>query len=496
MSTHILRDLDEARKFILQGLLLPRRLVPPTPESVRPALEWALEIASAGEPLPPIGLVADVGVEIFDMARGQTRGPSMSPGLPATLARNYEDHVLGKLYADWTFERARDALKLYAPGRERTRGLAFLMNQLRQRMQIDGVEMSPAVIRSLIDAVPEETLRRGRESLQNYGLMPLVEKCYESMVTAARRTAEVLGESDVRALENRIALAGVSQRLAHDQAISAMIELRNALPRHRVKPLAGRHEVPTRVLDEDTYPMGGFASISTRGSVESLLHSQLAYMEDKTRPDLFDVKYVRDELYYYSRDENQFLRRRRSFVFALYPDLAQARFKDPESNYQRIVYVLGFLLAAVEKLCDWLSDDALRFDFVFLHADESFPLRHEYELLEMLFREQIENGTVHLYPARHLLPDAPADTRRPKPDEFAAIHTPAELVTLCRSRAQRSLCQLLTVSMTDQPQEIEDTPVARLNLADAQPALAHLAETAPKELEWPAALEKLLQLWV
>ena len=89
--------------------------------------------------------------------------------------------------------------------------------------------------------------------------------------------------------------------------------------RNKVKPLAGRREVPTRVLDEDTYPVGGFTSLSTKGTVESLLQSQLAYMErePELRPDLFDVKYVRDELYYYSRDENQFLRRRRTFVFCL-----------------------------------------------------------------------------------------------------------------------------------------------------------------------------------
>ena len=38
-------------------------------------------------------------------------------------------------------------------------------------------------------------------------------------------------------------------------------------------------EVPTRILDEDIYPVGGFTSLSNRGSIESLLHSQLAYME-------------------------------------------------------------------------------------------------------------------------------------------------------------------------------------------------------------------------
>jgi hypothetical protein len=498
MSIHELRDLDEARKFIHQGLQLQRRIAPTQMESVRPALEWALEIASSGEPLPPVGFVADVGVEVFDMARGQpARAQALPFGLPPTLARTYEDHVLGKIYADWTFERAKDALKLYAPGRERTRGLAFLINQLRQRAQFDGVLLSPAVIRAMLDAAPDETLRRGRESLQSDGLMPLLEECYTSMVAAARRTAEVLGEPDVRALEHRTALAEEGQRLAHDQAVGAMVELRDAMPRHRVKPLPGRHEVPTRVLDEDTYPVGGFSSISTRGTVESLLHSQLAYMDDAARPDLFDIKYVRDELYYYSRDENQFLRRRRTFVIAFNPDLAGARFKDPEATYQRIVYLLGFLHAAVDKLTDWLSADALRFDFVFLHEDGSFPLRHEYELLEMLFRERIDNGTVRLYPARHLLPgvSATADARRAS-DTFAAAHTPADFAALCRARSQRSLCQVLTVSMNDQPIELDDLPVARLTLAEANPSLVHAGEAELATLEWPAALERLLQLWV
>ena len=35
---------------------------------------------------------------------------------------------------------------------------------------------------------------------------------------------------------------------------------------------------------------------------------------------MFDIKFIRDELLYYSRDENQFLRRRRAFVFGLSAD--------------------------------------------------------------------------------------------------------------------------------------------------------------------------------
>src|SRR5205807_9017417 len=137
--------------------------------------------------------------------------------------------------------------------------------------------------------------------------------------------------------------------------------LEAALPRQRVRPLARRMEVPTRILDEDTYPVGGFTSISTRGSPESLLHSQLAYMETDERPDLFDVKFLRDELLYYARDENQFLRRRRSFVFALFPDLLHTRVKDPTLPYQRGVLLLALIVVVIRRLSDWLSTDALVF---------------------------------------------------------------------------------------------------------------------------------------
>ena len=130
------------------------------------------------------------------------------------------------------------------------------------------------------------------------------------------------------------------------------------------------------MLDEDQYPVGGYTSISTRGSIESLLHSQLAYMEDES-PDLFDMKFVRDELFYYSRDENQFLRRRRAFVFVLFPDLLAARFKDPELPHQRIVMLQSAILALVRRLTEWLSTDAIRFEVLFVQDGEKKPLAEE-----------------------------------------------------------------------------------------------------------------------
>src|SRR5262245_47046917 len=245
MSAIELRDLDEARRFILQGIWLQRVVYPPLPGNLRTCLEWALEISSSGDPLPPVGFVADVGVAAFGMDRGEKRVRSDAaglPGLPPILARTYEDHVLGKIYADWTFERACDALKNYAAGRERARGLAFLIGQFRRRARFDGALLSPSLVRALLDAPPEETLKKGLESLSGDGLMPILHDFYAGMVEAARRTAEILTEADVRALENRIALADQSQQLAHDQIMEASRTLRRRIPEQRVKPLATRQE--------------------------------------------------------------------------------------------------------------------------------------------------------------------------------------------------------------------------------------------------------------
>jgi hypothetical protein len=479
MSIQELRSTDEATRFLQQGLWL-QRVQPPSAATVRPALEWTLELASAGDPLPPVGVVADVGHVALGADREihPARESLTIPGWPAGLARTYEDHVLGKFYADWSLERSADALRRYK-GRDQARGLAFLLNQIRQRAGFGGVHFSPAVIKAVLDRPPEETLNRGWESLSRGGLLPFLADLYEETITAVRNLGEVLGPEDVFELEHGHVLAPFSQRVALRQVVQAMAALAAQLPRHRMRPRAHRQEVPTRVLDEDTYPVGGFSSLSTRGSVESLLHSQLAYMEPNDRPDLFDIKFLRDELLYYSRDENQFLRRRRTFVFALFPDLVQTRFKDPDLPWQRIVLLLALLMAAVRKLTEWLSTDALLFEFVFLSSGQASPLATEQALLERGLSEPIANGTV-------TLTQMPVDRLGPH----------------CALRARRSLCHCLTLATTDQRLDVEGTVVTRLRLDGPLPALAvndealQYPEAEVPMTGWATALENLLPLWV
>lgn len=385
-----LRDLDAARRFVVEGLQL-QRAVKPTAAGVRPALEWAMEVASGGHPLPPVGFIADVGnIAIGADIEHRLKDPLLVPGWPPALARAYEDHVLGRLYADWMFERAGNALRRYQ-GTDRTKGLAYVINQIQERCGTSGVLLPPAVIRGLLAANPEDVLAAGWDSLMRDGPTDLQVQLYQELIAAGRRLSEVLVKEDVDALEDRSALGDMGQYVALRQIRQTTARIESFLPARPVRPLVGRKEVPTRILDEDQYPVGGYTSISTRGSLESLLHSQLAYMENES-PDLFDVKFVRDELFYYSRDENQFLRRRRAFVFVLFPDLVSARFKDPELPHQRIVMLQSTILALVRRLADWLSTDAIRFEVLFVRDGNKQPLAAEMTEMQLLLHEYIERG--------------------------------------------------------------------------------------------------------
>src|SRR5688572_24903742 len=108
-----LRDLDEARAFVTQGLWL-QRLVAPVKENVAQALEWALAAAAGEQCLPAVGFVSDLGHALLSVAVGQKlAAPLAVPGFPPGLARAYEDYVLGKIAADFSLERAADALRRY-----------------------------------------------------------------------------------------------------------------------------------------------------------------------------------------------------------------------------------------------------------------------------------------------------------------------------------------------------------------------------------------------
>lgn len=473
-----LRDLDAARKYVVEGLWL-QRAVKPSAHTVRRVLDWAMEVASGGHPLPPVGFVADVGHIALALDREHRMKEALHvPGWPPGLGRAYEDYVVGKLDADWTFERAGEALRDYPEdGKDRAKGLAYVVNQIRERLNLPGVLLPFAVIRALGSANPADVLDSAWEQLLRDGPTPMLVEFYQRLVTQFRGAAEVLAEPDYKALEDRSALGDMGFYVSLRQIRQVSAALRDTLPERPVRPLVGRKEIPTRVLDEDQYPVGGYTSISTKGSIESLLHSQLAYMEPQS-PDLFDMKFVRDELFYYSRDENQFLRRRRTFVFVLFPDLIAARFKDARLKYQRIVMIQAVVLTLVEKLQQWLSTDAIRFELWFVQDGERMPLTDEAELMKLLLREPIERGDGAI---RHIPDRAGVERALNEASRMAQVH--------CLAASTKPLHM-----------DLDSVVVSELVVSGPRPELRSGGTDEVLEGDdsdaWHEAVLRLLQLWV
>jgi hypothetical protein len=221
---------------------------------------------------------------------------------------------------------------------------------------------------------------------------PLLAELYREIAAGGRRTRDSLAAEDLFELEQGTAIADFAQRLALRQVLHATAAISERLPATAAQAPSAASQAATSQRDEDAFPVGGFSSISNRGSIESLLHSELAYIEsDQDRPDLFDVKFLRNELLYYSRDENQFWRRRQTDVWILTPGLQRLRATEPGLAWQRIIVSLALVRVVCTRRLLQLGADALQFDIVVLQDGATNPLAEETELLGRLLGDLIDS---------------------------------------------------------------------------------------------------------
>ena len=457
-----LRNPEVARRHVLAGLWLSRTCAPGLETAPR-VIGWLQAIASEGHGIPPVGFLADLATLVLG---GHDAQPPINarelPGVDLGLLRRYEDYCLGKLYSNLAFERASDAVLRY-PEADRGRGLCYLAERLLAQIDFPGIALNPAALRSLQELPAEELLRQAWKALSEFGQDEVAAGQLTALVDRVKDAGDLLGPADIFELERGTALAEFGQRLALRQVLKTAELLTQGLPLKRPRLVSRHRHVATQLLTEDAYPVGGFSSISTKGTIESLLHSQLVYLERGERPDLFDIKFVRDELLYYSRDENQFLRRRTTLLVVLSADLVTTRAKDPALPFQRIVMTLGLLVALATRLRDWLSDEALEVHLVLPAVSGNRPLADEQDLLELLLADQIELGAARIE-------CAPKD----------------KLASIAAAHRKRSLVHTVVVTATEQPLPTGLDHAIRLLVATPQPHLEE-ANLAPYWSEEPGA---------
>lgn len=402
---------DDVSDWVRASFCLAR-LVDPGREAATRAGPWVQSALAERLDLPPLGVVADVGALLFGAPLEPLRRPSLAAQEDDALARalrRYEDTVLGRLAADSRVTSAGFAVARL-PKAMHAQAAGLLVASMLARIGFQGgIEVAPGIVRTVTGRAVDEGMQRGYAAIrENAQVRAALARGYEALVHAAQRARDLVGDADVFALENLTVLGSLTQRLAIAEILHAEEALSSRIPKRITSRRKRDGAVATQLEDESAYPVGGFSSISTSGTLENLVTSELIYMDPNdppisTRPggkkssadvDLFDMRYVEGELLYYTRDEAIFVRQRRVVVFAMSADLARARVKDPELRWQRIVLAMAAVMTLTKKLSVLLGTEALSFRVVFLEGDGRgrTSLADERELALLLLREWCDKG--------------------------------------------------------------------------------------------------------
>ncbi len=356
----------------------------------------ALEAAYSERPLLPSPVL------VFDLTallHGERLLPVAPPGAePVREAlRGYEDHVLARLTSDRRWTRLVEAMASL-PKSLRAAAVGLVAAQVVQRLGLtQGVGVSTSIVRRFATRLPEQVLEEGRLALYDPLIAARLVDGFVLLARAARRTRELLSDAEVFLVENLAALKGLGARVA----LAQLAEVAQAVDEHLPSRLRGQvfedGDAPTTMEEDSAFPVGGFSSITTHGNIENLVTSELIYMEHgDARPDLFDVRFVENELLYYSRDESVAVRRKRVLVLVFDASLTRCAVKDAGEQYQRLVWLFGSVTALVRKLSAWLDTEALRFELLFVDERGEPVLQEEEGVLALLLREYRERGQVEV----------------------------------------------------------------------------------------------------
>lgn len=375
-----LRDADAARAWIAAGLEVLRV----GPDDFSSASALIRTAASECAAVPPVGVLVDLG----RLLQGQRVRTVPGPRHVAEVMRRYDDQVLGRIAVHPLAEDLTDALASL-PEALRPVAISLVVEAMLDRVGFDErYALAPEALEDLDRQDAGAWRVRGASAVRE--LSEELIEAYQELLACFGRAAEAITASEVTLVERLTALRGRADRLALIQLVDVAAQLREGLP--RTVRAGRRHQghVPTITEDTSSYPVGGFSSITTRGSMENLVPSELAGMEDGEEIDLFDVRYTENELLYYTRDESAFVRSTRFVFVVLHGSLDRLRHRDRALPYQARILAFGLVRALVLQLERWLSAHALYLTIVW--PEEG--LDEDERILGVALAQQLHGGWV------------------------------------------------------------------------------------------------------
>ncbi|MDP3277891.1 MAG: hypothetical protein Q8Q09_22090 [Deltaproteobacteria bacterium] len=378
-------------------------------ESIATALPWVEAQWDAGNDFLPLILVHDLGHLLLrgrEFRFSSARDLASWPEEERTFRMSYEDRVLGRWAVDPTLTEAHIVIAGMAP---RARSMAIshavglaLGAPLRANSAL--ALCNPAHLRALsqdfLASVPEryeDWDERAPDPAWRQWARTQLELTLDSLPLHGRmlRPEDLWELAHLERLPSdsaRMALREVNEVVSHIGPVPTSVSLGI---RRRVR------EVPVDADEADQYPAGGFDAISTKGTFENLVRTEVSYVgegrEESGGIDLFDVRFAENELLYYTRDESPLLDARRDVCF-VFDRPAEQRFKVPSLPAQTLVLSHAIAVTLQQDLLNIFgpSGSKCRFFWLIQSDADREAAREEHALLSFLLASERSHRRVEL----------------------------------------------------------------------------------------------------
>lgn len=389
------------------------------PGAFEQALEWYRHLTGLGHYHLPFYLILDLGLLIergYETPFASDREYKNWPEEERAIRLRYENELLGRLLQE---PMMLEVLELLQLGEEndgrRLRLMELLLKSLAPQYPRD-LLLHPAHIRQL-QVTPddvaafkdhEEAFLEGVEE-EDFFLQHLGH--YLNNVAKQIKWSELLRQEDLFELQHWEVLDTEEIRIGCRQILEVERRL-GEIDTRQVDLSQEDSDAETAFVDETYYPTGGLTELTTRGSFENLVLSELIYIESKEEIDLFDVRFVEGELLFYKRDSGQLRRKRRTVHLII--DLGDIfQLKTGGYDYQFSILTQGLLLRITRDLLQVFANDAMQFHFHYLVNDhDPEPIKREMQLMRLLLSDEEQHGWVHFHLHDLLDPEDLEETKR------------------------------------------------------------------------------------
>jgi hypothetical protein len=138
--------------------------------------------------------------------------------------------------------------------------------------------------------------------------------------------------------------------------------------------------VVARYGEPQTLPLGGYDELTTKGNLSSLVPSELAYIDENLAFDLFDYKFIENQLTYFKRDSGAVFRIRRDIV-------VRVRLTEFFEHERHLGLLFAWVFNFAEKLIDTFVKDMVNVVIV-LDGYEPSSLKDAGEFFSHFLKEK------------------------------------------------------------------------------------------------------------